>query len=569
MFTSLGFPACCRLCLKPANEDHQQDFIQCEQIHPESGFTVHGLLLQMSFEPTVDELLSPEGSICQECYRELQNVYQFRSQCTEMNKFFKVLVEAKMTGSEEPLMKLIEQKTSDKLRSLLESLGILSSDNLFVEPQQTTSVKLESECDLEDSISEDNAEPTAKLSRTQTTEDSKNLDRPSAYNPKAAGGKNVTICPVPECREPLQEGTYRDHLKECHKYGCKLCGRILNDKRVMAEHVVIHKGLPLTVQCVFCNQMFPSYAMMRAHAKVKHAKFATSFKCKECRIIFSCRKRFDEHINSHVPSECNDCEEQFKDHAKYFYHMKVHHPEKVPICRYCSQKFISQSALDHHMEMNSGNATHVSDELYEVLTVKSLTIFGCDECHRHFTTEAHLATHKVNHITKNSAKSTLSMEERDDLRFKFPCDKCNAKFLHQVSLNKHRQKKHEQPEPKPAQKEDFVCDSCGSMFKKKIYLKNHIAYKHTTERQFLCEFCQKAFATSSDLLKHRRIHTQECPYQCSQCGERFITLSAYTWHMRANAGREIHRRKKFRRKAALNDESSATAAGAEGVQFDT
>lgn len=44
---------------------------------------------------------------------------------------------------------------------------------------------------------------------------------------------------------------------------------------------------------------------------------------------------------------------------------------------------------------------------------------------------------------------------------------------------------------------------------------------HTGERPFKCEFCDRAFAQSGDLVKHTRSHVGDNVYKCKDCPAAF------------------------------------------------
>jgi len=51
------------------------------------------------------------------------------------------------------------------------------------------------------------------------------------------------------------------------------------------------------------------------------------------------------------------------------------------------------------------------------------------------------------------------------------------------------------------------------------------------EKRHRCETCSKAFGTSADLTKHRRVHTGERPYSCGDCGAAFSQAGGLRTHI--------------------------------------
>ncbi|XP_062301147.1 zinc finger and SCAN domain-containing protein 2-like isoform X1 [Scomber scombrus] len=79
------------------------------------------------------------------------------------------------------------------------------------------------------------------------------------------------------------------------------------------------------------------------------------------------------------------------------------------------------------------------------------------------------------------------------------------------------------------------CQYCDKAFTTSTYLKIHQRV-HTGENLHRCEQCGQDFNTRSALIKHQRIHTGVKPYSCDQCGKRFTANNDLKKHQRTHTG---------------------------------
>ncbi|XP_075703723.1 oocyte zinc finger protein XlCOF7.1-like [Rhinoderma darwinii] len=84
----------------------------------------------------------------------------------------------------------------------------------------------------------------------------------------------------------------------------------------------------------------------------------------------------------------------------------------------------------------------------------------------------------------------------------------------------------------------YSCSECGKCFMHKSRLVVHERI-HSGEKLYSCSECGKCFIQKSRLVAHERSHTGERPFSCSICGKCFIHKSNLVKHQRIHTGEKL------------------------------
>ncbi|CAM6002473.1 unnamed protein product, partial [Sphagnum balticum] len=80
----------------------------------------------------------------------------------------------------------------------------------------------------------------------------------------------------------------------------------------------------------------------------------------------------------------------------------------------------------------------------------------------------------------------------------------------------------------------YACTECAMKFMQKNHLQEHFRRKHTEERSFACDKCEKRFSTKQGAQRHHSAHTFSKPFMCDVdgCEKRFTVKGNVLVHKR-------------------------------------
>eukprot|EP00088_Acartia_fossae_P048134 TRINITY_DN5243_c0_g1_i1.p1 TRINITY_DN5243_c0_g1~~TRINITY_DN5243_c0_g1_i1.p1 ORF type:complete len:541 (-),score=41.31 TRINITY_DN5243_c0_g1_i1:320-1942(-) len=380
--------------------------------------------------------------------------------------------------------------------------------------------------------------------------------------------KSKHFFPCPQCGKVLNSKyNLQQHIMlkhENHKpFSCDVCNKKFSLQFYLNSHMKIHtKEMPFT--CSYCNKSFARKVALKNH-EMQHTN-EKPFACDECNKGFPNRSELNRHKLSHSKQfKCDICSKHFSLKSTLKMHTMVHEGNKPYACEKCGLKHVNRSNLNKHMRLS-----HPDDKP-----------FSCDKCGKSFKETEFLAKHiKKKHEFKLGkqlpcelcemtfpTKTELQSHLKNHKGLKtFMCHKCGKNFPHKGALRAHF-KTHKK------KTSSYCCESCGLALKSKQGLKRHLKIMHDieipadngveeesdhksdeesleeleeeeekTEKlpkpevRITCEICNKVLKAKCSFVKHMKLHNGIKPYSCTYCSKTFIIESYLKRHLMVHTG---------------------------------
>ncbi|XP_045782004.1 zinc finger protein 668-like isoform X1 [Maniola jurtina] len=239
---------------------------------------------------------------------------------------------------------------------------------------------------------------------------------------------------------------------------CKLCPEDITDLYELIDHLIAQHGVVYNKDVGICMVAF------------KLDSFTVY--CLACGASFYTFGPLLHHTNKdHKGTSailCDVCGQHFKDANLLRLHVKTVHENSGLLCPECGERFETRSKLKTHQKNQ-----HDIDKKYKCLV--------CSQTFQsHYKRSRHMATEHKN-------------------RQEIKCLHCPKTFVFRSMMMTHLRDTH-------LKVRNHICGVCGWKAFNSNRLKNHM-FKHSGEKNFKCEACDKAFTTKKIMRAHfARMH---------------------------------------------------------------
>jgi len=266
------------------------------------------------------------------------------------------------------------------------------------------------------------------------------------------------------------------------KHSCKLCHKTFTYTKGLEMHMRCHTAIK-PHQCPDCDKSFYYLCDLQAHIRV-HSK-GRRLSCPHCNAYIRDKDALKLHMRRHTgekPYICEFCKKAFARKHDLQRHARVHTKEALYKCKHCDRTFSQLGVARSHEASHSGKKRFSCKDC-------SITLTTLTSLQRH--ARVHLHTGEINCMCKECWGQAIKY---DTVNKGFKCPYCTATFCKLDNLKLHMSSGGETV---------HTCLVCGMTFCSDTSFWRHFK---THEKAYLCQDCDRAFLTRTELLNHISRH---------------------------------------------------------------
>ena len=317
------------------------------------------------------------------------------------------------------------------------------------------------------------------------------------------------------------------------KFSCQQCPFMTLNQARLKKHCMVfkHKFVEVkTYHCPICPYTSNSESNLTKHF-LKHGKkrkvgIKSPLSCEDCPFETYNKGSFEKHSIVFKHSEVAVCETKFvKEYAcplcpyksrsergRLNNHMPLHLDARPFQCCQCEYKAKTKTGLRGHTRKKHTN-------------YKTVRKHPCRICERRYRTGSELNKHLKCHLKYPTKVYPKLGEPKQD---RYLCDKCPFKAKHMSGIVAHR---HKHSDERP-----FPCEFCDRRFKIRRTLNDHLARhnRDNLEKIYKCSSCKRAYAFRKDWMAHEKNHElrKTKRFACTLCEYKASLPEGLAGHMR-------------------------------------
>ena len=358
-----------------------------------------------------------------------------------------------------------------------------------------------------------------------------------------------------------------DHIKKKHeiistrtsrKCTCQICGKVVQNAKSLKLHILAkHNREDCAFSCDICGKKFPRNSLLVRHTKVHqngeqivendtpdHHDENSDLKIEENETVESAEflEGKVDLIDYKVESDTVDkCDVDFLD---------ITSSKAINFDDIIETSDIKETLFDK-VEEDNEEKFDISINENENYILDKAEFFQCQDCHSVFLSSYELDNHQC--LSIKSEATPLTENETQNIKTNqksFQCNLCEKTYHRKESLRRHHREEHTQPlkdQPQKVRGQGHFCLICNLQFDQIYLLRIHMRKAHDKKlemgalnRQFKCEFCEKAFFRKESLRRHIRESHEDrgmkiepgLVFPCFQCDKKYERKDVLRRHVR-------------------------------------